>query len=151
MVLWLPKFWRMDGRRQTGSSLSRVLKCMERLDGPHGMYGTVFGEIWCLVLPESDLGCSSDRLPFCVVMWVRCVVLCWCCAVLCCVVLVLCCVWLCVALFCLALRYKCQAQPCPCACRQRRLGSKRTLPKPIVGDEQDVASEVIHRPVEGDT
>ncbi|CAN0524186.1 unnamed protein product, partial [Laminaria digitata] len=43
VVLWLPKFWRMDGRRQTGSSLSRVLKRMERLDGPHGMYGTVFG------------------------------------------------------------------------------------------------------------
>lgn len=44
MVLWFPKFWRMDGRRQTGSSLSRVLKRMELLEGPHGMYGTVFGE-----------------------------------------------------------------------------------------------------------
>lgn len=44
MVLWYPKFWRMDGRRQKGSSLSRVLKRMEALEGPHGMYGTVFGE-----------------------------------------------------------------------------------------------------------
>lgn len=44
-MLWLPKFWRIDGRRQTGSSLSRVLKQMEKLDGPHGMYGTIFGEI----------------------------------------------------------------------------------------------------------
>lgn len=44
MVLWFPKFWRMDGRRQKGSSLSRVLKRMELLRGPHGMYGTVFGE-----------------------------------------------------------------------------------------------------------
>eukprot|EP00752_Nemacystus_decipiens_P013048 g11543.t1 len=43
VVLWFPKFWRMDGRRQTGSSLSRVLKRMELLRGPHGMYGTVFG------------------------------------------------------------------------------------------------------------
>lgn len=43
-MLWFPKFWRMDGRRQTGSSLSRVLKRMELLKGPHGMYGTVFGE-----------------------------------------------------------------------------------------------------------
>eukprot|EP00903_Cladosiphon_okamuranus_P014695 g13621.t1 len=43
VVLWFPKFWRMDGRRQTGSSLSRVLKRMELLKGPHGMYGTVFG------------------------------------------------------------------------------------------------------------
>lgn len=34
----------MDGRRQKGSSLSRVLKRMELLRGPHGMYGTVFGE-----------------------------------------------------------------------------------------------------------
>ncbi|CAM9237029.1 unnamed protein product, partial [Ectocarpus sp. 12 AP-2014] len=43
VVLWYPKFWRMDGRRQKGSSLSRVLKRMEVLEGPHGMYGTVFG------------------------------------------------------------------------------------------------------------
>ncbi|CAN0470133.1 unnamed protein product, partial [Ectocarpus sp. 8 AP-2014] len=42
VVLWYPKFWRMDGRRQKGSSLSRVLKRMEVLEGPHGMYGTVF-------------------------------------------------------------------------------------------------------------
>lgn len=44
VVLWFPKFWRMDGRRQKGSSLSRVLKRMELLEGPHGMYGTVFGK-----------------------------------------------------------------------------------------------------------
>ncbi len=44
VVMWFPKFWRIDSRRQTGSSLSRVLKRMELLDGPHGMYGTVFGE-----------------------------------------------------------------------------------------------------------
>ncbi|CAM9570341.1 unnamed protein product [Pylaiella littoralis] len=43
VVLWFPKFWRMDGRRQKGSSLSRVLERMELLGGPHGMYGTVFG------------------------------------------------------------------------------------------------------------
>lgn len=49
MVVWLPKFWRMDGKRQTGSSLSRVLDRMQRLGGPHGMYGTVFGEL----IPES--------------------------------------------------------------------------------------------------
>ena len=45
VVLWLPKFWSMDGRRQTGSSLSRVLERMQSLGGPHGMYGTVFGEL----------------------------------------------------------------------------------------------------------
>ena len=56
MVLWLPKFWRMDGRRQTGSSLSRVLKRMERLDGPHGMYGTVFGEFSAVVFPPVPSG-----------------------------------------------------------------------------------------------
>lgn len=48
VVLWYPKFWRMDGRRQTGSSLTRVLKRMELLGGSHGMYGTVFGEGGCL-------------------------------------------------------------------------------------------------------
>ena len=48
VVLWFPKFWRMDGRRQTGSSLTRVLKRMELLGGSHGIYGTVFGEGACL-------------------------------------------------------------------------------------------------------
>ncbi|CAM9323541.1 unnamed protein product [Phaeothamnion confervicola] len=43
VVFWWPKFWRLDGKRQRGGSLRRVLERTRQLDGPYGIYGTVYG------------------------------------------------------------------------------------------------------------
>ncbi|CAM9590298.1 unnamed protein product, partial [Ascophyllum nodosum] len=63
VVLWLPKFWSMDGRRQTGSSLSRVLERMQSLGGPHGMYGTVFGTQAVLHVADPEAAALHTKSP----------------------------------------------------------------------------------------
>lgn len=46
-VIWTPKFIRYrafeDERKLSSSSITRILPRMERLAGPYGMYGTVYG------------------------------------------------------------------------------------------------------------
>jgi hypothetical protein len=52
-VMWWPRFWRIDSTQQRGNSLKRVLPRMQQLGGKHGLYGTVYGALLCLLLAIS--------------------------------------------------------------------------------------------------
>jgi hypothetical protein len=49
-VMWWPRFWRIDPTQQRGSSLKRVVPRMQQLGGKHGLYGTVYGALLCVLL-----------------------------------------------------------------------------------------------------